>query len=456
MTHAALSTDLDPALLIRLKQGAQALQPWLVDRRRTFHAHPELGWQEVETTARIVADLTSEGYEVVHGASFLGDVPRLGLSPDPIPGEGETGCVALYDTGRPGPTVCLRVDIDALPITEASGGNHAPAAGGYVSQEPGVMHSCGHDGHAAIGLGVARLLQPYLASGHGRLKILFQPAEEGGRGGRAVADAGWLDDVDLFFAIHLGLQVPSGAAAFAVEGFLASTRSRVHYHGHATHAGKTPENGRNALLGACQAVQGLHGLAQSSQPGVRVNVGQLQAGTAVNVVPEQATFEYEIRAAETETLDALADRAAAMIDATATAHGLDCTVEEMGGAGSWTNPDDVAQWAATLNTVTGAFAREVPEYFFGAGEDATILAQRVAKRGGRAGIFVLGADLADDHHTPRFDFDEDALDRSVLLCSALVAATMGMEAGARGDAPGQAPGHAQGQEQGHGQGQKAG
>ena len=242
----------DPSPLFRLMQdaantlgnAAASQKPQLVAQRRAFHANPELGWQEVQTTAVIVSDLREAGYEVICGPAFLGDAVRLGMSADPIPGEGDTGCIALYDTGRPGPTVCMRVDIDALPISEA-GGNHAPAAQGFASKIPGITHSCGHDGHAAIGLATARMLEPYLKTGTGRLKLLFQPAEEGGRGGRAVAEAGWMDDVDIFFAIHLGLGVPSDNAAFAVHGVLANTRYDVHLKGRSAHAGKTPEGGRS-------------------------------------------------------------------------------------------------------------------------------------------------------------------------------------------------------------------
>jgi len=427
MTDLPLSPDLDPSLLTRLQEGAQALQPWLVERRRHFHRTPELGWQEIETTARIVDDLTAEGYEVISGPDFLGEAERAGLSANPIPGEGDTGCIALFDTGRPGPTICLRVDIDALPIHEA-GGNHAPAAGGYASTTPGVMHACGHDGHSAIGLGTARLLRPFLASGRGRLKLLFQPAEEGGRGGRAVAEAGWMDDVDLFVAIHLGLGVASGSAAFAAHGFLANARHLVTLTGRAAHAGKTPEGGRNALLGAAQAVQGLHALAQSSQPGIRVNVGLLSAGTAVNIVPERAEFEFEMRAGDSDDLAALDRRCRAMIEGAAIGHGLEVEITPMGGAEAWSNPAEVARWGAAVNARSGAFETALPDLFFGASEDATTLARRAAARGGTGGIFVLGADLADAHHTPHFDFDEAALSRSVLLTSGLIAAAMGLSA----------------------------
>lgn len=423
---SAVFPDLTPDIARHLAEAAAAETPTLIAQRRQLHANPELGWQEVETTAAIVADLTASGYDVVSGPAFLGDVERIGLSDDPIPGEGDTGCIALFDTGRPGPVVCMRVDIDALPIKEAPGGNHAPTAGGFASVKPGLMHSCGHDGHAAIGMATARMIRPYLATGHGRLKLLFQPAEEGGRGGRAVADAGWMDDVDLFFAIHLGLGVPSDNAAFAVYGLLANARYTVHLTGRAAHAGKTPEGGRNTLLAACQMVQGLHAMAQSSRPGIRVNVGTLQSGTAVNIVPEETVFDFEMRAQETGDLDALKTRCRAFVEATAQAHGVECSLTPSGGAAGWSNPADIATWAAGVNARTGAFQTALPDMFFGASEDAATLAERVAAHGGTGGVFVLGADLADDHHTPNFDFDENALAKSALLCSGLIAAAMGL------------------------------
>ena len=416
---------LDPVLARRLAGDAADLTPWVVSLRRHFHANPELGWREIETTARIADELRALGYTVVAGRDFLGDAERIGISDAPVDGEGDTGCVATYDTGRPGPTVCLRVDIDALPIREAEG-NHAPAAGGWASAAPGVMHACGHDGHAAIGLGVARLLRPLLDGGHGRLRILFQPAEEGGRGGRAVAEAGWMEDVDLFLALNLGLGVPSGAVATAVDGFLAIRRFAVTLSGEASHAGKTPERGRNALLAACAIIPALHATAQSSRPGIRVNVGTLSAGTAVNIVPDRAAFEVEMRAGETADLDALEARCRQIIEGTAAAHGIDAALVPGGGAESWANPRDVADWAAGINAETGAFDRVLPAFFFGASEDATTLARRVADRGGRAGILVLGADLADEHHTPRFDFDEGALSRGVHLSAGLLAAALGL------------------------------
>jgi aminobenzoyl-glutamate utilization protein A len=426
MKHSDLSLP-KPPLVDALKAGTEGLGAWLTSTQRAFHRAPELGWREIETTRRIVAELAAAGYDVVAGKDMLGDAERLGLGDDRVAGEGNTGCIARFDSGRPGTTICLRVDIDALPIREATAG-HRPASEGWASSSEGVMHACGHDGHITIGLGVARVLRPLLKTARGKLMILFQPAEEGGRGARAVTDAGWMKDVDLFLAVHIGLGVPSGTVALGVQDFLATRKFRVTLTGRAAHAGKSPESGRSALLAACQTTLGLHTLAQSSEPNIRVNVGVLNSGVSSNIVPETAVLDFEIRASDNDALDALDKRCRAMIGSTAAAYEVESAIALRGAAGAWRNPDDVVAWARMVNDDVAAFPAAITGYSFGASEDATILADAVAGHGGMAGIFVLGSDLSDGHHTPHFDFDEGVLPRGVLLLSALAASALSIRA----------------------------
>lgn len=392
----------------------------LVGLRRRLHRTPELGWREFKTTAVIVEELVNLGYEVTSGHDLLKNVHRLGLSDQPAPDEGNTGCVGIWDTGRPGTTVCLRVDIDALPITEAES-RHRPADEGWASSISGVMHACGHDGHAAIGLGVARALAPLWPTLSGRCMLLFQPAEEGGRGARAVVDAGWMEGVDLFLAVHIGLGLPSDTIGLGVGGFLATRKYRTTLTGRPAHAGKAPQTGANALLAACQISLALHGFAQSSDPGTRVNVGTLQAGTSLNIVPDHAVVGFEIRASTTEQLEDLDKRCHAAIEHGAAAYGVGCQTELRGEAEDWENDPQVVERAEAVNQATGAFSVAVRSFDFGASEDATLLARSVTDGGGRAAIFVAGADLSDGHHTERFDFDEGVLSKSVLFLSALIA-----------------------------------
>lgn len=416
----------DGELARHLDDAVAQIAPWLVAMRREFHRQPELGWREFRTTLRIADLLLDMGYDVTAGHDMLGDVPRHGLAVPAVEGEGDTGCIAIYDTDRPGPTVCLRVDIDALPIREAASG-HRPAAGGWASESEGAMHACGHDGHIAIGLGVARVLRPLLDTACGRLIVLFQPAEEGGRGARSVVEAGWMKGVDLFLAVHIGLGVPSGAVAIGVRDFLATRKFRVTLAGRPAHAGKAPQEGRNALLAACQTALGLHALAQSSEPNVRVNVGTLNAGTSLNIVPADASMEFEIRAGAMPALETLEVRCRQMVAATADAYGVGAAIELRGEAASWENGPGIVAWAEAVNRTVAAFPHVLDQHSFGASEDATLLAREVADSGGCAGIFVLGADLADGHHTPYFDFDEEVLGDGVKLLSAMIAAALSID-----------------------------
>lgn len=417
MSSNAKEARLSAAMIATLRRNVEDIAPELIRKRREFHARPEIGWREIETSKSIVAELGDIGFRVISGKEFLGEQERLGMSDDPISGEGETGCLAELSSATPGPTVCLRVDIDALPIEEAHG-EHAPDIGGWRSRNKGAMHACGHDGHIAIGLGVAMVIKPFLDELPGRVKILFQPAEEGGRGARAVRDAGWVDDVDFLVAVHLGLGLPSRTLALGVHGFLATRKYRMTFTGRPAHAGVCPEDGRNALIGACQAVLGLHSLAQSSRPGIRMNVGTFKSGRSLNIVPDTAEFDFEMRAVCDEDLDKLEKRCLRLVRATAEAHELALDYTLRGEAASWSNSPEIANWAYELNQLVEAFPFVRRDFDFRAGEDVTSLATRVAEQGGEAGIFVVGADLADGHHTPHFDFDEDVIARSVLFLGA--------------------------------------
>jgi aminobenzoyl-glutamate utilization protein A len=394
----------------------------LVADRRRFHGLAELGWRERGTTQAIVERLAALGYSVKTGTEFLKDAPLLGLEPGAE--RPKTGCAAELDSGRAGPVVSIRVDIDALPILEAPA-PHRPTAEGWASASPGVMHACGHDGHVAIGLAVARVLAPLVRdSGAGRLRLLFQPAEEGVRGGRALVDAGWTRDVDLLLGFHIGFGVPAGTVAVGVRGFLATAKLRVRLTGRAAHAGKAPERGRNALIGACQIALGLHALAQSSRPGLRVNVGRLEAGRALNIVADEAELLVELRAERSDDLSDLSMRARHLVEGIAASGELGHSIELIGEAAEWSNPGPVAAWAGEVARRSGAFERVLEDHVFGASEDASLLARAVAARGGQAGYFLLGATLSSEHHTPEFDFDEEVLARGVRLLATMAAAAL--------------------------------
>lgn len=203
----------------------------LVELRRDLHQHPEPAWCEFYTTARLVDELETRDLDALYvGPEVLSEDDRMAV-PDGdklttwferardagaredilerLEG-GYTGAVAVLERGE-GPTVGLRVDIDGLPITESEDADHAPAAGGFRSENEGYMHACGHDSHATIGLGVLDAIAE--SDFEGTLKVFFQPGEEQIAGGKSMAKSGHLDDVDYLLAAHIGLDHPSGESS---------------------------------------------------------------------------------------------------------------------------------------------------------------------------------------------------------------------------------------------------
>ena len=204
--------------------------------RRDFHMHPELGFQEFRTAGIVVRELNELGYEVKTGV-------------------GKTGVVALLEGAQAGPTLLLRFDMDALPITEQT---DAP----YASQNPGVMHACGHDGHTAVGLTVARILKGYQKQVHGTVKIIFQPAEEGLGGAKAMLADGVLDDPrpDMALAMHVWSEKPLGWLGVSAGPTMASSETfQIRLTGKGGHGGM-PHLTVDPVLAAAQVVSALQSI----------------------------------------------------------------------------------------------------------------------------------------------------------------------------------------------------
>ena len=187
---------------------------------------------------------------------------------------GYTGCVGVLDTGRPGPVTTLRFDIDCLAIEETKDENHLPNREGFASTRPGLSHACGHDGHTAVGLGVAQWLADNKETLCGKVKLVFQPAEEGVRGAAAIAASGVLDDVDWFTAGHIGCDAKPGQVGVSHEGYLATTKFDLEIFGLPCAAG-SPEKGHSALMCACNTVMALGSLPGHSKGITRVQVGKI-------------------------------------------------------------------------------------------------------------------------------------------------------------------------------------
>jgi len=397
----------------------------VTELRRVFHAHPETAFTEVWTSATVAAELRRLGYRVRTGpeAMDLALVPAA-PAPDELAAavararewgagdldavrDGHTAVIADLDGDRPGPTVAVRVDIDALPLRESHDAAHAPAAAGFVSAHDGFMHACGHDGHIAIGLALARRLAGRDFPGH--VRLLFQPAEEGGRGARAMLGADAVDGVDRLYAIHLGLGLPSGTVAAGTHGFFATAKLRVTFTGRQSHASAAPEEGRNALLAAASATLGLHALPRFATADTRVNVGVLRAGTAPNIVASHAEMLAELRSPDGDVCADLERRGRAVLDGAALAHGVEVAVERIGHSTTFDcSPGAVAAVTEAARGVPGV-TEVVPSHDIGASDDATLLMRAVAANGGTATYIGFGASSPSPHHSPEFDIDESSL-----------------------------------------------
>lgn len=400
----------------------------LITLRRKLHQMAEPGWLEMATTVFLIDYLLDLGFEVQYGRAIHG--PEQMGRPDPTVIEahaaglavtreydisdilaGYTGLIARWDTGRPGKTYGLRFDIDANEVPESDDPAHRPAAEGFASRNHGAMHACGHDGHMTIGLGLAE----WIAQADdltGRYVLIFQPAEEGVRGAKSMVESGQLAGIDVFLSGHIGLGTPSGILGVGTVGFYATSKLDITFSGVPAHAGAKPEDGRNALLGACSFSLQAHSLPQFSSGISRINVGTLQAGTGRNVVPAQAKLTIETRGEVSAINQAIKERLIAMAEGTALSFGLSHSVQEVGGAPAWT--EDSAPVIPELFdylSQAGFDIKKSPR--LGGSEDVTYMMQDVLDNGGQVVHFIFGADLSAGHHNDRFDFDEDVLEMAL-------------------------------------------
>ena len=409
----------------------------LISTRRHLHTMPEEGWSEFTTTAYIVEKLRKLGYEVLMGKKVINPDNCLGRSQKVVEAglayarkngvseellkemDGLTGCVGVMDTGRPGPTLAIRFDIDCVPVTESTDADHIPAKEGFCSTRPGLMHACGHDAHTSTGLA------DHTDEMKGKLKILFQPAEEGVRGAAGMAASGIVDDADYFLGAHIAMMCKTGELSVKPYGFLCTTKLDVTYTGRPAHAGVEPNAGRNAMAAACNAFVQLLGIARHGSGMTRINVGQLIAGEGRNVIPSHALMKMEVRGETGDINQYMYDAAVAIIKGCAISQGCEYKIEKMGEAVDLTNDEELVDVLTKAGeAVEGMTVRKDPMNF-GGSEDATILARRVQAHGGKAALFVIGANRPSGHHTSKFDIDEKALDQGLAVWTNAVKEILG-------------------------------
>jgi N-acetylcysteine deacetylase len=381
----------------------------LVALRRDLHRHPELRFAEHRTSQVLGDRLRDAGFGV-----------RTGFA--------ETAVLATWDSGRPGPHVLLRADMDALPTAELNG---TP----YASQNAGVCHACGHDVHCAVVLGAALLLTATGRAGSGRLSVLYQPAEEipfgESSGAQAVLDSGVLDelgDVSAVLGLHCWPQLPAGTVgvdpAIAMAAKLAF---RIGLTGQGAHAA-TPYLGRDALLAASQLTLTLHtliGRQAAASDRVALNVGTLRAGSSQSIVPPMAELTGTMRSVDdqvAERLQAAVERAAAGVGAT---FGVDADVEWKNAMPAVRNDPRLVRLA--LRELDGAdgvhrvISLSDPPMTT---DDFALYARRWPGLYLKLGVAAPSAESWPSLHDGRFDVDESCIATGSEALAALAAAVL--------------------------------
>lgn len=407
---------------------SEDLQAKLIAWRRDFHQYPEQGFLEMRT-ASIVADALSRlgfalrlGRDVMDERAIMGKPDAAataahaewalanGALPPWMPyfRDGFTGIVADWHSGKPGPVTVFRVDMDALPIEESDDAAHYPKQQGFRSKAPGSMHACGHDGHTAIGLGLAHLIAANAEKWRGTLRLIFQPAEEGVRGAKSMMDA--VNDADYFIAVHLGTGVAHRHFVAASQGFLATSKLDIRFAGKAAHAGMAPQEGRNALLAAASAALHIHGISRHTEGASRVNVGELHGGSGRNIIAGHASMKVETRGSNRAVNDYVRAQVEAIVAGAAMMYGVSVDIEAVGGAVDGKSDLELARMLAQAAEQSPWLDSVILEDAGALGsEDATYLMARVQERGGLATYCVVGTELAAGHHHERFDIREESL-----------------------------------------------
>ena len=408
----------------------------LTEFRRDFHRHAESGFSEFWTTAFLASRLHEAGGSVKVGEEAICREARMGV-PDGATQkarlssaleqgadpkwlermDGLTGLIVDIRPDLPLHTV-LRFDIDAVDVEESSSPDHIPAREGFRSLNSGHCHACGHDGHAAIGLGVALELLRIKESLRHNVRIVFEPAEEGLRGAAAMVEAGAVDGAKYFFAAHIGVNARQAhELVCGTEGFLASTKFDAEFFGKAAHAGAEPHEGRNSLLAAASAVMNLHAIPRHGKGETRIAVGRMESGSGRNVIPSYAKLVCETRGSSTEVNDWMFEQASRIVENSAAMYEQDFRITRMGGGGTAVSDPAMCE---LVRRVSGSIPYFHPELVramgrgFGA-DDACAFLDAVQKQGGMGTYAQIGSHLPAGHHSPDFDFDESLLQPSVEL-----------------------------------------
>ena len=379
-----------------LLREAEALLPDAVTMRRRIHMNPELGLDLPETRSTVLQSLHGMDLEILESTTT-------------------SGVVAVLRGARPGPTLLLRGDMDALPMPEDTGLE-------FKSKVSGAMHACGHDSHVAMLAQAVHLLDPHRDELCGTVKFMFQPGEEGHAGAKHMLDEGLLDDADAAFAMHIFPLLPNGTIWSKPGPLLASADVfGVDVIGKGGHA-SMPHHAVDPIPAACELVQALQSFVtrrvDAFDPAV-VTVARIQAGTTGNVIPESATIEGTIRTVSERTRETVHQGLEQLAQGIASAHGLEAQVSLQHGYPVTVNHGAFADF--TLDTARDLLGEqsvgELPSPAMGA-EDWSFVLQRVP-----GAMVFLGVRPAEGEpapcHSNRMVLNEEGMAQGIAMHAAM-------------------------------------
>ena len=383
--------------MIDFFQEAQNLFEFTRMLRRDFHRHPEIGFNEVRTAGIVARELVQMGLEVTSGIA-------------------ETGVVALLEGSKTGPVVLLRFDMDALPVFEETGAE-------YASLTPGIMHACGHDGHVAIGITVARMLNEIRDELPGTVKFVFQPAEEGQGGAERMIKAGVLNNPapTHTLALHLWNEMPVGSVGFVPGAMMAGAALfSIKLTGRGGH-GAIPDQTIDPIIAASQIVSALQTIVSrniSPMQSEVVSVTYIRAGETYNVIPQSAELRGTLRFFEPEVKNKLFTRLEQIIELVAKTFECQSELKITDLTPPVVNDIDLTTRLGRLAESVVPDIKVDSSYRLMVSEDMALIMEQVP-----GCYFLVGSanskkGLNYGHHHPKFDFDETALPAAAALMAA--------------------------------------
>jgi len=381
---------------------AIALENQVIEWRRHFHENPELSNREFETAKRIAKELTAMGLKVDTGIA-------------------KTGVIGVLDTGKPGPTIAMRADIDGLPVIERADLTFkSTKKTTFLGNDVGVMHACGHDTHIAMLLGAAKILTSMKTELTGKFVFVFQPAEEGAPpgeegGAELMVKEGIIDTygIDVFFGQHISSGLEAGKIRYKVGGIMAaSDRFTIKVKGKQTH-GSRPWGGVDPIVTASQIIMGLQTIisrqTELTKEAAVITVGKISGGVRSNIIPEEVELIGTIRTLDTGMQEVIHEKVRKTATLIAEAQGAVAEVDiQIGYPVTYNNPELTRKMLQSLFDAAGEDNVHVTPAVTGA-EDFSFFAKEVPGLYFFVGGKTPGNDESFPHHTPDFFIDESGL-----------------------------------------------